>query len=650
MAKLIYSIKDIFSSYLNAEQKTQFNIPEYQRGFKWSDQQITELLNDINRFETNGDSELFYCLQNITIVSNKKNLSLFNVVDGQQRLTTIALLLSFLGESELVKNKINYSVRQPSNTFLQKVINNEDDFTEVILNKPFEEYIEEYEEFDYQDIFYMYSAIRTFDLWFNSSDENNPRVKESFKEKVLNNVKLIVNKVQDVSEQELFMNLNAKRVNLDGSDLVRAILITRVARQEMEEYDPEEIDNIVRINERRIRIGLDIDKINHWWSDENVIAYFNGFTKIKTGVKETIRFNQDLYPINLLYKLWAEKEGEKDIQLRYFESNSISNGNTQQAIDVFNSIMYLHRTLNDWYNDREIYHYLGYLFAQSNVTKFIDVWQQWDKKNSIRSKFIDYLKKQIKKTVFGKEPNDSDDEIKSGFRFWLKRISPNKYTVEPEDEKEQKDYLNWYEAKELDKFLILLDILELSKRKEGGVSLQFLNPKYFKKGKKEDKEHIFPSTPKELSDINKVAQPFETLKDYIKKLNKHISIHQKIRLKKSSMSWLKLTDESKNEFLLDLKDQIHTKTPINSIGNLVLLHRTINRGFGNDYYPDKRQEVINNHEMGLYVRQHTIGVFVKDTERDDLNNWTITDIIKNADKIANKLEDFFKQVKEERNV
>ena len=116
------------------------------------------------------------------------------------------------------------------------------------------------------------------------------------------------------------------------------------------------------------------------------------------------------------------------------------------------------------------------------------------------------------------------------------------------------------------------------------------------------------------------------------------------------MSWLKLTDESKNEFLLDLKDQIHTKTPINSIGNLVLLHRTINRGFGNDYYPDKRQEVINNHEMGLYVRQHTIGVFVKDTERDDLNNWTITDIIKNADKIANKLEDFFKQVKEERNV
>ena len=70
-----------------------FNIPEYQRGYKWSAQSITKLLNDIDSFETNGDTEKFYCLQNITIVCKEdKDGKEYNVVDGQQRLTTLSIL------------------------------------------------------------------------------------------------------------------------------------------------------------------------------------------------------------------------------------------------------------------------------------------------------------------------------------------------------------------------------------------------------------------------------------------------------------------------------------------------------------------------------------------------------------------------------
>ena len=116
MAELIYSVKSVFQDYLYNGQL--YNIPEYQRGYKWTEQQVEQLLKDTHEFETGGDNDLFYCLQNITLVEKDGN---FNVVDGQQRLTTLTLLLSYFNEFTLVENKINYSVRETSNKFLQQI-------------------------------------------------------------------------------------------------------------------------------------------------------------------------------------------------------------------------------------------------------------------------------------------------------------------------------------------------------------------------------------------------------------------------------------------------------------------------------------------------------------------------------------------------
>jgi hypothetical protein len=90
-----------------------------------------------------------------------------------------------------------------------------------------------------------------------------------------------------------------------------------------------------------------------------------------------------------------------------------------------------------------------------------------------------------------------------------------------------------------------------------------------------------------------------------------------------------------------LKAEIHIKRPINSIGNLVLLHSSINRSFGNDYYSDKREMVINNTITGKYVRQHTLNVFVKSTSRVNLNDWTMNDITENAKSTYDTFVSFF---------
>lgn len=622
MAELIYSVKSVFQDYLYNGQL--YNIPEYQRGYKWTEQQVEQLLKDTHEFETGGDNDLFYCLQNITLVEKDGN---FNVVDGQQRLTTLTLLLSYFNEFTLVKNKINYSVREASNKFLQQITSNENEIVNKVLESHSFEAFSEGTNYDYQDVYFMFTALRTIDNWFveNNIDKN------TFKTKLLNNVKLIVNRISGIEEQELFMNLNAGRVHLDGSDLIRAILITRVAKQEMEEYDSSEVKNVVRLNERRVRIGWELDDINTWWSRDEVKSYFKSFTNVETGEKETIKFNHEKHPINLLYKLYAELKKEKSIRLVMFETKSTD------ALSLYVSIIDLHRTIKDWFEDREIYHFLGFLFSL-RVVNFSKIWEKWNSEKFTRLDFIDFLKGEIKKAVFGSESNEGAEE-NSGITFWLNKI---------------KDYNSetptyWKGIPELQKILLLLDIIEHSKEKEKGVPLPFLKPLYFK-NYKEDEEHIYPSTPFDITEkkFKDLKDPMKSIEDYLNKLNVGYEDDKLIKWDIKNVEWQDFTAEEKNEKLISLKNVIHQKRPINSIGNLVLLHLSINRGFGNDYYADKRICVINNTENGHYVRQHTLKVFVKQTESSDLNDWTMQDITSNANKIYNVLSDFF-TVKETNN-
>src|SRR5262245_15422767 len=69
-------------------------IPAYQRGYRWSPLMVTQLLDDLWEFIQTPDSGQFYCLQPIVIKSHMDGK--YEVVDGQQRLTTIYILLTFL--------------------------------------------------------------------------------------------------------------------------------------------------------------------------------------------------------------------------------------------------------------------------------------------------------------------------------------------------------------------------------------------------------------------------------------------------------------------------------------------------------------------------------------------------------------------------
>lgn len=71
-----------------------FSIPHYQRGYRWTEKEVTALLDDLLAFAQSDTSEEVYCLQPLVLQETADGI---NVVDGQQRLTTIAIILRTLG-------------------------------------------------------------------------------------------------------------------------------------------------------------------------------------------------------------------------------------------------------------------------------------------------------------------------------------------------------------------------------------------------------------------------------------------------------------------------------------------------------------------------------------------------------------------------
>ena len=83
------------------------NIPIFQRPYSWTKEQISQFVADLDNCLTNDDQRHFYGL--IVFVSNHQNSKIIDVIDGQQRLTTVTILLSIIRDL-LEDYKLNYSM------------------------------------------------------------------------------------------------------------------------------------------------------------------------------------------------------------------------------------------------------------------------------------------------------------------------------------------------------------------------------------------------------------------------------------------------------------------------------------------------------------------------------------------------------------
>lgn len=106
------SINDIFIS----GEKSVYEIPIYQRNYAWEKDEIATLIQDVYD-AYKKDSNMVYYIG--TLVSYHKGDRVFEIIDGQQRLTTIRLILGAL--NVVIQNKLTYRARKKSDDTLKTI-------------------------------------------------------------------------------------------------------------------------------------------------------------------------------------------------------------------------------------------------------------------------------------------------------------------------------------------------------------------------------------------------------------------------------------------------------------------------------------------------------------------------------------------------
>lgn len=101
----------------NVFKDTRYVIPIYQRNYAWTSIEIEQLLNDINNVQEDFKGKYYLG----SLIVNQLGANVFEVIDGQQRLTTLYLLLSYLNNDSVDKNSLRFEAREKSNKTLHDI-------------------------------------------------------------------------------------------------------------------------------------------------------------------------------------------------------------------------------------------------------------------------------------------------------------------------------------------------------------------------------------------------------------------------------------------------------------------------------------------------------------------------------------------------
>lgn len=98
------------------DKEVHYVIPRYQRAYAWEDKEIVQLIDDIN--DSTGD----YYIGSLVVAKVKDKVETYEVVDGQQRLTTLYLLLHYLkSQVGAVGKTLSFDCRPDSNYTLTHI-------------------------------------------------------------------------------------------------------------------------------------------------------------------------------------------------------------------------------------------------------------------------------------------------------------------------------------------------------------------------------------------------------------------------------------------------------------------------------------------------------------------------------------------------
>jgi len=392
----------------------KFFIPDYQRGYRWTEELVNDLLEDIDEFIKEKRSD-FYCIQPLVVKKNiikseefcKKlrelcqkdnNLidrteklidaySQWEIIDGQQRLTTIFILLKYLCSGKENYYSIEYETRKGSSDFLKNIVETKkDENNDENNNDENNDKTPKYKE--NIDFYYMYEAYVKISKFFEG-DKGKENYKKEFVETLLYKVKFIWYETVNEDPIKVFTRLNIGKISLTNAELVKALFLNK------SNFKTSDSDKI-RLQQQEI--ASEWDKIEYTLQNDEFWLFLNekGYDK-----PTRIDFILDLICEKKLLKLRDDKEdydfGKDEYRtFRYFYT-WFKNEGTPDILECWSKIKTIFQTFNEWFNDLELYHYIGFLVEQR--VKITEIHYNWIK-NGTKQQFIDgYIKKLIRDKI-----------------------------------------------------------------------------------------------------------------------------------------------------------------------------------------------------------------------------------------------------------
>lgn len=595
--KTIYSTKGIFTRLLRDAEKEDFLIPTYQRGYKWTSEgensQIQTLLNDLySAFQISIDR---YYLQFITL---KDNGTSFEVIDGQQRLTTLTILFSVffheceeLDEDNFIKDKLVYQTRK---NFIEEFIYN--NVEHLISHNEWNDFIKDYPSHNNQDVFYIFHATKAISNFLNNipRDENI-----AFFNYIIDKVQLIVNILDiEMNSEKIFINVN-KGVKLKDADLVKGLLITKIPLDnKIENYRLTENE----INEIRSTLGKQWDEIVYWANRIDITSFYK---------------QSSTYNIGWVIKLAFPYIDTTNSDIPIFATLSKEYQNGEKATNIFEKIYATKLILDDWFNIPEIHNLLGFLLHSKSGYSLSRIWNELKKLDN-------------KKDVIGKLKELVRKEI-------------------PYDEKDAKlKELNFHDSKDaLFNLFLALDVVKYLPISDNE---DFYNFKLISDGRWSI-EHIFPQNPEDLKNIALFSeQDLQILKDLLPESidisldvedeNERKKITDLLKKIKNSQGKCVILQEEREPLAYLLSNNANE---LHRIGNLSLIELGINSSLSNNYFDKKRKIIVQKISDGKFVPFHTYDVFSKlilDSQTN-LHVWSKKDIEEHEEYITNKVKALF---------
>lgn len=567
--------------------RKSFFVPTYQRGYRWTETQVKELLEDLYDFvSTKKDENDYYCLQPIIV---KKKEDCWELVDGQQRLTAL-WLISALYYCSNKEDVINIERETYNLVYEQK-----DEFTalfniiEAMLDnnslKSLVEKLEPYKEkcIDGRKLIESIEYISRFSRNNKTAKGVLAKIFDS-----INSVRIIWY-VLDENENSIqtFTNINANKIELTNAELIKAVLLNAV-------------DDELKMQNK----ALQWEEIEKGLNDNDFWSYM--ITKNRKNYNTRIDYLFEIFcdKHNLLKQVDGK---EKD---RYAIFRAISEFLVGKDVDdVWKEIQDIYDTLRDWYNDYFLYHTIGLLLSIDKGNDAVII-------NELYNEYSKVDKKTFKNHILNriKELYVSDKKVTPFSKFDEEQI------------KADLEELTIQESEKVRSVLLLYNIALLVNANNTYERFPF---ELFKNGTW-DIEHINPQTPKDAT--------AEEKKNWLQ------SYMQIIKDREILDNIEKCIQDNYENFAV-VSDMVSQKLDIvdnDSISNLVLLHASINRGYKNDCFSEKRKKIIevertkSNDEK--YIPIGTKWVFLKGYDKaSQLVVWAADDMKEYVEDISAKI-------------